>query len=359
MRNSKRLLSILLAVLICLTCVAVTTTADIEPLTAYRFETENYDASKASNDPTSVKASNDGSVRIKSDHIQQQYQMAFKVSDQQAMKEAIEETCEYYDGFLSVNIAMNSALTAYGSACRPTVSVSLTGKNLHEASGRIATTGDNSLYSEQTGQFILDVSKFMEEEYTDQIQYVFIQVQCYNWGCGGGLGTQPDVTVYPIKVFNSDFSNDDLPTIATQKPDPNQKTFFKFSPKAKNDDNNDPELLYYSSDGVKWRMGVLAKEENYGYARLTNSKKNFREQVQTSFRVDQMGDAAANALNLAKQGSGYLKLSVTLEDCVNMQGEPTIAEVGVAINTQAGIKAEAPPNVQVTAWQYPGTTRDY
>ncbi|MBQ4155804.1 MAG: hypothetical protein IJD90_03255, partial [Clostridia bacterium] len=355
----KKILSIAMCLCLILstfTFVGITARADTLPLTAYSFEIENYNPYLVSNKPTTVETSDDGSVRIKSDHVQNQYQLYFRVSDQQAMKEAIEEACKYYSGFLSVDIKVNSALTAYGEDCRPTVSVSL----MDKANGtRIATIGENSLNSEQTGQYILDVSKFMEEEYTDQIQYVLIQVQCYNWGCGGGLGTQPDVTVYPIEVYNKGVPIGQPNVGLNQNVGSNQTTFFKFSPKAKNDNNNDPELLYYSGDGEVWRMGALAEEENYGYARFKNSQKNYREQVQTSFSLDQMGDAAANALNLAKQGSGYLKLSVTLEECDNMQGKPTIAEVGVAINTQAGIKAEAPPNVQVTAWQYPGTTRDY
>ncbi len=359
MTNSKKILSVLLVIVLCLSTMMVSSlsmnsSADIEPLTAYRFETANYDASLASNDPTYVKANNAGAVNIVSDHIQQQYQMNFKVTDQQAMKDAIEETCEYYDGFLSVDVSVNSAYTTYGSACRPTVSVSLM-ENPNGA--KIATTGDNSLYSEQSGRFILDVSRFMEEEYVDQIKYVYVQIQCYNWGCGGGLGTRPDVTIYPIKVYADDME-EDIPTIKTQPVDPNQTTFFKFSPKAKNDDNNDPEQLHYSSDGAVWRSGAFAKEENYGYARLTNTL-NPREQVQTSFNLSQMGDDAANALNLAKQGTGYLKVSITLQSCVNMQGKPTIAEVGLGLNTTAGIHAEAPPAVKVTAWQYPGTTRTY
>lgn len=358
MTSSKKILSVLLVVILCLSAMMVSSvpsSADIEPLTAYRFETANYDASLASNDPTYVKANNAGAVNIVSDHIQHQYQMNFKVTDQQAMKAAIEETCEYYDGFLSVNIAVNEALTSYGSACRPTVSVSL----MANANGeRIATTGENSLYSEQAGQFILDVSRFMEEEYVNQIKYVYVQIQCYNWGCGGGLGTQPNVTVYPIKVYTGDMSDDDIPTIQTKEPDPNQTTFLNFSPKAKIDDNNAPETIHYSGDGVTWRTGAFAKEENYGYTRFTQ-QLNSREQVQTAFGIEQMGGAAADALNLARMGSGYLKLDVTLQECKNMKGEPTIAEVSIGINTKEGNDGTNPGLVRVTAWQYPGTTRTY
>ncbi len=354
MRNAKKILSVLLAVLICITGFAVSSTADIEPLTAYRFETSNYDPSLASNRPTTVKASNDGSVRIKSDHIQQQYQMFFKVTDQKAMKEAIEETCEYYDGFLSVAVSMNSALTTYGSACRPTITINLVDK---PHGNIIATTGTNSLSSEQQGTFILDVSRFIEEEYENNIKYVYVQIQCYNWGCGGGLGTQPDTTIYPLKVYDAQ-EETTIPPIPTPPPDPNQTTFLKFAPKSKVDDNNAPEGIHYSADGAVWRSAAFAKEENYGYTRFTQNL-NSREQVQTAFRIDHMYDAAKDALTLAMQGSGYLKVDVTLDQCINLQGEPTIAEVSIGINTKEGNNHTNPGLVRTTAWQYPGTTRTY
>ncbi len=354
MKNSKKILSFILAVLLCVSVFAISTSAD-EDVIAYRFETANYDASLAGNDPTSVKASNDGSVRIKSDHIQNQYQMFFKVTDQKAMKEAIEETCNYYDGFLAIDVAVNQALTISGSACRPSISIDLVNK---PHGTKIASTGENSLYSEQAGQFILDVSRYMEEEYNNDIGYVYLQVQCYNWGCGGGYGTQPDITFYPIKVFNGETTDEDLPTIATRAPDPNQTTFLNFSPKAKNDDQNDAETIQYSSDGIVWRSGALAKPENYGYLRLKQALKS-REQVQTSFRFDQMGDAAADALNLARMGSNLMKLDITLEECTNDNNQPTIAEIGIGFNVEKGNQPAKPSVTHIRAWQYPGTTRTY
>ena len=350
----KKALSILLAVLICVSVVAVTSSANDEPLTAYNFEIENYDESVADENYRAPKVeTTDGAVRISSDRVQHRYQAFFEVTDQQAMKQAIKQACAE-DGFLSVDIVVNSALTIYGSFCRPTIEVGLM-KEPNDTK-YVATTGENKLYSEQAGQFVIDVNQFREEEYTNQIKWVYVEIQCYDWGCGGGLGTQPDVTVYPIKVYRYDDTDFVVPS--TMKPDPDNITLLNFSPNAKVDTAYSPEQVHYSSDGVTWRLSAFAKEENYGYARFSQML-NSSQKMQITYTIDQMGQAAADAFNLAKTGSGYLNIKVNLQECVNMQGNPTIAEIGIKINTRAGVQSVAPEPVGCLAWQYPGTTRNY
>ncbi len=168
------------------------------PIDAYNFVDENYDASLTAENlqPTIVKASNDGSVTIKSDHVQNKYVAYFKVTDQEAMKGAIRQACISFDGFLSIGVKMNSALNSYGKDCCPDFKVDLLSSPDSET---IATTHKNALSSGQTSIYVFDVSRFIKEEYNNEIQYVRIEISCYDYGCGNGLGTQVDVTFNSIK----------------------------------------------------------------------------------------------------------------------------------------------------------------
>ena len=168
------------------------------PIDAYNFVDKNYDASLTAENlqPTVVKASNDGSVTIKSDHVQNKYVAYFKVTDQEAMKGAIRQACISFDGFLSIGVKMNSALNSYGKDCCPDFKVDLLSSPDSET---IATTHKNALSSGQTSIYVFDVSRFIKEEYNNEIQYVRIEISCYDYGCGNGLGTQVDVTFNSIK----------------------------------------------------------------------------------------------------------------------------------------------------------------
>ena len=371
MKNSKKLLSVLLILLLCFSTVIVSslsvTGEEDERTLAFAFNSKDYDASLASNDPVFIKSSNDGSFYMSSDEVKQQYQMFFRISDTNAerLKEAVEESCTLYDGYLSVDITVNSAYTETGSNdCHPQCQVAFVGATSSgnpNLSQEFASTGLNAIQSESSGRYLLDFSKYIEEDYTIENgpKFVYVMVQCYDWACGNGHGTRPNVTFSPVRVLTG-IEDPELPTVPTEAPDPNRKTFFNFNPKARNSYSNGPDQIRYSGDGAKWVSATFATEADYGYGRFYNTT-NFCEQMQVNYNFNYMGDDYSNALNIANSegGSHLLQVKITLEKAVNKAGEETIAEVMVSLNTQKGNQAEAPQYQVVKAWQYPGTTRTY
>ena len=365
MKSSRKLISIILVIAICFSTFVVSSltsgAADKRTL-AFAFAQDDYDKNLTNNDPTTCLCSNNGSVRIASDHNAQQYQVWFKVSDKNSerLAEAINEACEFYTGQLTVGVTVNSAKTIYGTNCRPTIQVDLFGKTKSggiDHSNRIATTGANQQAVEIPVNYYLDVSRFGAEPYNYEIGYVYIQIQCYDWGCGGGKGTTPDVTIDPLFVDDGE----EIPTsISTLPPDPNQSTFFKFSPDAKNDYNNGPGSIMYSADGGTWKRPGMATSEHHGYIQMTQHL-NFVEQMQVSFNFNKYQDETINALNLANsdEGNGLLKVALTLVSCKDPYGNDCPAEVLVRLDTRAGELGDAPKVPIARSWQYPGTTRIY
>lgn len=370
MKNNKKLLSLLLVLVLCFSTMVVSSlsvTGEEDGILAFEFKTSDYHPEYANNDATSVRAYNDGSMRMQSDSVNKQYQMMFEISDANAenLQNAVAESCEYYDGYLYIDIVVNSAYTIYGgNDCRPTVKVDFLSANKDGSpnyGGIVATTGENSIQSEDSARYLFNFSKFKEEEYNSESapKYVYVLVQCYDWGCGGGLGTQPDVTFYPVYVYTG-IDDGELKTVPTAPIDPNQKTFFEFNPGARKDYLNGPEEMKYSADGATWKSATFATEADYGYGRMSKSL-NVCQQMQANFSFDRMGDETSNALNMANAegGSGLLQVRITLESCKDEYGNDAIAEIDIQINTQAGTQDSEPDDIQVTAWQYPGTTRTY
>ena len=352
MRYSKKLLSILLVVILCFSTVLISSVqATNDENVAFYFDSGCWVKSMANNRPAIVKSDNDGNLRIANDTLQQQYQVYLKVDEDNAerLKNAIELTNNFYDGFLCVDILVNKATTMYGSACRPSCTVTLQDKNQKT----IATTGENSIQSKKSGRFLLNLTKYQEQEYNYDIAYVYVQVQCYDWTCGGGHGTIPDVTFQPIEVYTDEMEEPE--TVPTVPPDPNQKTFLKFQPEAKNDFEPRPEDLRYSSDGAVWKSETFATQANHGYLRASNTL-NPTKQVQVNYGLSRMGEEAENAFNLAKSLGGFLKANIYLEKCYDEYGNSTIAEVAISINTDSKSDSKT---YRCQAWQYPGTTRTY
>lgn len=370
MRNSKRLLSLVLVLVLCFSTVIVSSLtasgSETEERTlAFAFEDDYYDKTLVNARPTTCLCSNDGSMRMTSDHNAQQYQMMFRVSDVNAerLSDAIIEACEFYTGQLTVQITVNSAKTIYGTDCRPTVEVQLLGATADgkpDYNNRIGTTGANQQAVEIPVNYYLDVSQFAlaGNSYNYDVKFVYVQVQCYDWGCGGGKGTTPDVTFDPIYVDNGEEPTTD--PISTTKPDPNQSTFFKFSPSAKNDYQNGPAVLQYSADGATWKRAGVATAEHHGFVKLSQTL-NFVEQMQVNYNFNAYQDEAKNALNLANAegGTGLMKVTVTLESCKDPYGNSCPAEISIQVDTQAGALGDAPEAIKIVGWQYPGTSRVY
>lgn len=365
MNNSKKLLSILLVLVLCFSTVVISSfsatgeTTDDNRTVAIYWDQNDYRANMANNVPTVLRSKNDGSFYMKSDKVQHQYQMNFVISEDNAesLETAVRESCDLYDGFLSIDITVNSAYNIYGqNNCHPTVRV-----DFRCADGSVISTGDNSIQAESAARYLFDFSKFKDIEYTPETapKMMYVQVQCYDWGCGGGKGTMPYVTFSPVSVYTG-IDDPDPATVPTAEIDPNQKTFFNFNPKAKNDYLNGPEEIKYSADGAKWKSANFTTDADCGYARFTKTL-NLCEQMQVSYNFNQMGDEYSNALNIANQegGSGLMQVRVTLEKCVDAYGNNAIAEVVIVLWTQKGTQSIAPNFVRLEAWQYPGTTRTY
>lgn len=365
MNNSKKLLSIFLVLILCFSTVVISSfsatgeTTEDNRTVAIWWNQNDYRPDMANNDPTVLRSKNDGSFYMKSDEVKNQYQMYFDISEDNAesLKNAVGESCDFYDGFLSIDITVNSAYNIYGqNNCHPAVSV-----DFFCADGSKISTGSNIIQAESSARYIFDFSKFKDIEYTAATapKRMYVQVQCYDWGCGGGKGTMPYVTFSPISVFNG-IDDPDPVTVPTAEIDPNQKTFFNFNPKARNEYSNAPDDVKYSADGAKWKSTIFATAADYGYGKFTKTQ-GFCEQMQVSYNFNQMGDEYSNALNIANQegGSGLMQVRVTLEKCVDTYGNNTIAEVVVVLGTQKGNQNIAPNFVRLVAWQYPGTTRTY
>lgn len=365
MINNKKILSLVLVIVLCFSTIVVSSLSvngDTNGALAFEFRKKDYDANATNNAPLLVTCNNDGSMRMQTDRIKQQYQMIFKVSDaaQQTLADAIEDTCENYDGALTMRVDVNDALTAYGGKCSPKVQVQLLGEpknGVIDWTNIIADTGGAKQAPEQTSFYSFDLSKYIDEEYNNDIKYVYVRVECYDWGCGSGKGTMPDVTFYPIYVDTG--APSESISRSTAKPDPNQKTFFKFTNKSRNDYDYGPATLSYSSDCVNWKSAGRATEADYGYLRML--QPNAVQQMQVSYNYNGIEDEAKNALNIAKTegNSGKVKFRLSLDKCVDDYGNNTIAEVSYMMTFTKGIESKAPESISGACWQYPGTTRTY
>lgn len=366
MINNKKILSLILVIVLCFSTIVVSSlsvSGDTGSM-AFAFRDKDYDKSATNNSPEVLICSNDGSMRMQSNEIKQQYQMVFKVAgaNKERLAEAINTACTNYDGALSMEVYVNSAKTITGSNCSPQIQVQLVGATADgkfDRSNVIADTGISKQAPEQTSFYSLDVSKYMDPSnvYDDDVKFVYVQVQCYDWGCGDGKGTMPDVTFYPIYADTGTTSETRLrPTVA---PDPNQKTFFKFTNKSRNDYDNGPSNVYYSSDCSTWKSAGRATEDNYGYLKM--SQLNVIQQMQVSYNYNGFEDEAKNALNVAKSegNSGKVKFRVSLDKCVDSNGKSTIAEFSYMLTFTKGIENKAPETITGSCWQYPGTTRTY
>lgn len=359
MINSKKILSLILVVVLCFSTVVVsslTANGSGDRTLAFKFRDQDYLTGRYDNIPSSVTCGNDGSMTMTSSKIQKQYQMAFKVdgSNKENLKDAIEEACEFYDASLTMEVYVKSAKNAYGGDCSPSIDI-----QLQNSSGKvIAKTGLNRQSPEQTNVFYsFDVMQFAETGYNYEIAYVYVVVQCYDWACGGGNGTCPEVTFYPITV--DDGQTSEQRSYETVPPDPNQVTFFQFTPKTNMPYDNGPSTIRYSSDCASWKTSGRATEADYGYIEL--KQNNPVEQMQVNYSFVGFEDMAQNAVNIAKAdgNSGKVKFRVNLAKCTDPNGKPTIAEISIMMIFQQGITAKAPEMITLAAWQYPGTTRTY
>lgn len=366
MRNSKRLLSVLLVVVLMLSTILVSSLSAIgeeERTVAYYFEDQYYDSTAVSALPDSCYCNNDGSVTFSSDRLSNQYQVMFKVAgDYKTMlADAIEESCDRYNGALTALVTVESAKTNQDLDCRPRVQIMILGAT---SAGKpdyenvIAKSSDTQIPPNiQTPRTINLTPEYLDNGYNGEAKFVYVKAECYNWGCGNGKGTKDlRVTCEPLYVDNGITQTTKPRT--TNPPDPDQTTFFKFESKLQNDYDNGPDDngIAYDADGSVY----LAKESIEV------------EQMQVNYKINTSDEDTINGYNLAKSsGTNLLKINVTLEKCVykkqsvvngalSTQYIPTIAEVDVMISTKMGdLGNEKPADVGVTAWQYPGSTRTY
>ena len=366
--KSKRLLSVLLILTVLFsTLVAVNITAnDEEEPVAFMFRDKDYRPQYYNNKPTTALCSNDGSLRIQSDQMQKQYQMAYEItgSNLERLSTAIDEANEYYNGLLSMIVRINKATNKYNRPCSPEIVAHLVGATSSGAPNLgdiISTTGYTKIASESYQVLYFNVEKFSEEEYNNQAKYVYVQAQCYDWACGSDKedgGTIPDITFFPIRVDTG--APTTVPPISTEPIDPDQVTVIRFGKANRTDYANAPDTIRYSSDGSNWKSEALVQPENYGYVYM--QKINQAEQMQASFSV--YGDdyeAAKNAINVANAegGTGKLRLRVTLQRCIDPYGNSVPAEIKIQLDTEKGNQPTKPDPVVIEAWQYPGTSRNY
>lgn len=365
MNRSKKVLSLCLVIAMLFSVLAISALGvkgEDEELTTYafKFRDKDYRPNNFDNIPASLYCDNSGYLHMESNVVQNQYQMLFAVTGANAdyLSDAINEVCKYYDGTLAIRACVESATNTYGKNCSPEIEVRLLrSSNVNDI---VASTGVNKQAPviEVQNKYTFDVTQYMDEEYNNDIKYVYVVVQCYDWACNS-KGTKPKVTFSPI--YGDTGAEEPTIPFTTVPPDPNQKTFFKFSKTGRNEYNYGPSRLQYSADGATWKSDSTATNDNAGYASLTQI--NAVEQMQVSYNFGTFEAEAKNALAIAngEGGSGKLKFDVTLQKCTDPNGAETIAEISVMVVTAKGIysEAERPSNINIVSWQYAGTTRTY
>ncbi len=371
MIRTKKVLSALLVVAILVSTLVVTSLSakGAETILAYKFKESCWRENAFTNSKPTILYTDKNGLRVQSDHIQRQYQMLFEVDETNAdnLAEAINKANDYYNGNLYSSITVNSATNIKGTNCSPEIKIAFL-KDTGTGNDSILVSKSQQITSGATVQkFKLDVSDFDNEDkypngYQNQIKYIYVLIQCYDWSCSileNGervCGTQPDVFFTNIVV--DDGQEASTVPVSTKKVDPNQLTFNNFAPKSALDVNLKPDTVKYSSDCASWKSAGKTTEADYGFIRFT--QPNSVEQVQVNYEItapDVTRQAIANAN--AEGGTHKIKLDITLASCLDPDDEPTIAEVQINLTGQIGNGDKKPETQKAFCWQYPGTTRTY
>lgn len=365
MSKCKKIISLVLAVVMMLgtfALSAMTATGDTDnKIYAFKFNEDDYKPGMATNPADSYYTENDGTLVLESNEIHKQYQMYFAVNEKNAsrLEESIITACRYYDGVLATEVHIPWAKNKWGYNCSPEIGVTfLDSKHKTVCKADIARYAPDTM---EPHQVLMDVTTFIDPEtgevnYNNEIAFVYVQIQCYDWACGSGDadgGTRGKYTVSPFYVVTG---KEEINTIPTSKPDPNQQTLLNFGKSNKRDYDNAPSSRKYSADGVVWKSEGMATAENAGF--LEMKQINTFNQMQVNYGFEH-GEALKNAFNLAKsdQGTGYAKFTVNIVQCLDYNTrKDMIAEIKFAIGQSEDSEAQYQ---EFTAWQYPGTSRTY
>ena len=371
MIRTKKVFSALLVIAILVSTIVVSSLSakGAETILAYKFKQSCWMQNQFMQTKPTLLESDKNGFRVMSDHIQRQYQMLFEVDETNAenLANAIQQANDYYNGNLYLSITVNSAINIIGTNCSPEIRVSLC-SNTNSESGVLVQNQQQIMPGATVPKFKLDVSDFDNEDkypqgYQNQIKYIYVLVQCYDWSCDKwengqsvGGGTQPDV--HFGNIFVDDGQEASTVPVSTKKVDPNQLTFNNFAPKSALDVKLKPDTVKYSSDCASWKSAGKTTEADYGFIRFT--QPNSVEQVQVNYEItapDVTRQAIANAN--AEGGTHKIKLDITLASCLDPDDEPTIAEVQINLTGQIGNGDKKPETQKAFCWQYPGTTRTY
>ena len=371
MIRTKKVFSALLVIAILVSTVVVSSLSakGAETILAYKFKQSCWMQNQFMQTKPTLLESDKNGFRVMSDHIQRQYQMLFEVDETNAenLANAIQQANDYYNGNLYLSITVNSAINIRGTNCSPEIRVSLC-SNTNSESGVLVQKSQQIMPGATVPKFKLDVSDFDNEDkypqgYQNQIKYIYVLVQCYDWSCDKwengqsvGGGTQPDV--HFGNIFVDDGQEASTVPVSTKKVDPNQLTFNSFSPLGFQSQKFDPDTIKYSADCATWKGAGKATEADYGFARL--SQPNAVEQMQASYKMtssDITRQAIANAN--AEGGTHKIKVDLNLASCLDPDDEPVIAEIVLSLTGTIGNGDKEPDTQMVKAWQYPGTTRTY
>ena len=367
MNKCRKIICLVLAVVMMLgtfALSAMTATGDTDnKIYAFKFNEDDYKPGMATNPADSYYTENDGTLVLESNEIHKQYQMFFAVNEKNAsrLEEAIITACRYYDGVLATEVHIPWAKNKWGYNCSPEIGITFM-----NSKQKTVCKADITRYAPDTmepHQVLMDVTTFIDPETGDvnyssenAIKFVYVQIQCYDWGCGSGDpdgGTRGKYTVSPFYVVTG---KEEVNTIPTSEPDPNQQTLLNFGKANKRDYDNAPSSRKYSADGVVWKSEGMATAENAGF--LEMKQINTFNQMQVNYAFEH-GDALKNAFNLAKSenGTGYAKFTVNIVQCLDYNTrKDMIAEIKFAVAQSAESEAQYQ---EFTAWQYPGTSRTY
>ncbi len=365
MNKCKKIISLVLAVVMVIGAFALsamTATGDTDnKIYAFKFSEDDYKPGMATNPADSYYTENDGTLVLESNEIHKQYQMYFSVNEKNAsrLEEAVITACRYYDGVLATEVHIPWAKNKWGYNCSPEIGVTFM-----NSAQKTVCKADIARYAPDTmepHQVLMDVTCFIDPEtgevnYNNEIKYVYVQIQCYDWGCGSDKpdgGTRGKYTISPFYVVTG---KEEVNTIPTEKPDPNQQTLLNFGKANKKDYDNAPSSRKYSADGVVWKSEGMATAENAGF--LEMRQINTFNQMQVNYGFEH-GEALKNAFNLAKsdQGTGYAKFTVNIVQCLDYNTrKDMIAEIKFAVGQSEDSDAQYQ---EFTAWQYPGTSRTY